>query len=198
MFQLANNPAFSDTAAELDAALSVCSSFPKSAGETSDRLLGAGWISEPDAVMAAMTSGVFAFLLKPEDIAYSLDNGTFMAASVLGNSALPPNQPGFSANVLRLAILAGETEQGYCVLSGNDGLLTHLQAALPLTESLSDEVQSRFEGMLAGRTVQVVALKRSQLEPLIASAKPQYVDPATFVFDDINVLITPAKQEAQE
>lgn len=40
-----------------------------------------------------------------------------------------------------------------------------------------------------------MVLKRAQLEPLISNAKPEYVDPANFGFDDVNVVITPAKQE---
>lgn len=150
---LAGNPALSETAKAIDAALEICDSLPQPVKETAEVLVEAGWNSDGDAVMAAFASTAFAFLLKPDDIAYSLDNGSFMAASILGNSALPPDQPGFSAGGLRLAILVGDTAKGYCVLSGGNGLLLRLQSAAKLTESSSDEVQSRFEGSLAKSTI---------------------------------------------
>lgn len=197
-FQLAGAAAFAATSSQLDAALTICTSLPQPSGVVADKLVGTGWAADSDAVMAAFVSGAFAFYLKPHDIAYSLDNGWFMAVSVLGNSALPPDQPGYSTDTLRLAVLAGESAQGYCVLSGDDGLLTDLQSAAALTEYASDDLQSRFKGSLSGHSIEVVWLKRIELQRLIAQATPQYVDPTSFVFDDVNVYISPAKQEDQK
>jgi hypothetical protein len=193
----ASGTAFADTAANLDAAISLCTSLPHPSEIVTEALVAAGWASDPNAVRRSFVSSAFAFRLQPEDIAYSIDNGVFMAASILGNSGLPPDQPGFSAAGIGLVVVQGGDAPGYCVLSGPDVLLTYLQSAAALEQTGASDLQTTSQGSISGHDVQVVLLDRAALQPLISNAKPQSVDPGTFVFDDVNVFISPSAQEDQ-
>ena len=187
--------AFADQFRGLESALSVCTELPATADVVSKRLAEGGWAADAKAVWATFNSGAFAYNLNPDDIAYSLDNGSFMAASILGNSAMPPYQPGFSISDTKLSVLMSDTVQAYCVISGNLPLFNELAAKVSFTETLSSAVHRRLEGQLAAHSIIIVVLDRAKLEPIISASKPQYVKPQDFVFDEVNVFVMSAKKE---
>jgi hypothetical protein len=196
----ANGSVLADPLPQLDAALTICTSLPQTKALVAERLTESGWVSDSKAVGAVLWSGIFAFNLKPDDVAYSLDNANIWANSIGRNdvSGDDKDRQGFIGGDARLAIIAGERAKGYCVLTGEVSLMEYLKSKATLFGLASDEFHTRFRGDISDRTVEIVVLNRSELQPLIAQAKPKYLDPAKFTYDDVNVFITPAKQEDQE
>lgn len=83
--------------------------------------LGAvGWQEDEGMETArnALAASVFAFRFDPADVGYSVLNADFMAASILGNSALGPNQLGFRLGGVQLGVLGVEEGTPYCVATG--------------------------------------------------------------------------------
>jgi hypothetical protein len=196
----ANVSAFADPFEQLDLAVEICTSLPQTRAVVVERLRESGWVSDSKAVGAVLWSGIFAFNLKPDDVAYSLDNANMWANSIGRNdvSGDDKDRQGFIGRYARLAIIAGERANGYCVLTGDVSLMEYLKSKVTFSDPTSDQFNTRFRGDISDQTVEIVVLNRSELQPLIAEAKPKYLDPANFVYDDVNVFISPAKQEEQE
>jgi hypothetical protein len=118
-------PAMADQRAALVEMANICAEGPTTIDDAKAAIGAAGWIhtQDPQVVFNALRSAVFSFQFNPEDVGYSLLNADFMAASILGNSALGPNQLGFTFDDLQLAVLAVEEGAPYCVATGPAAIL---------------------------------------------------------------------------
>jgi hypothetical protein len=114
----------------------VCSSLGSDQQSVDTKLTDLGWKPEGspktigDILFWMFFAGDFATLddqalklrANSEDLGAQLGtlivNSSFMAASTLGNSALPPDQPTFSKGDYRLAVLGVSLDKGYCVMTG--------------------------------------------------------------------------------
>ncbi|MEO3413344.1 hypothetical protein AAFO92_01670 [Roseovarius sp. CAU 1744] len=53
-----------------------------------------------------------------EQLGYLVANAHFLSVSILGNSALPPDQPAYMNGGIKLATLGLSLNKGYCVITG--------------------------------------------------------------------------------
>lgn len=65
-----------------------------------------------------LVSNHVAFSIDETDLAYTVENAYFMAASILGNSELGPNQPAFIHADIQLALIGVEEGRQYCAFAG--------------------------------------------------------------------------------
>ena len=118
-------PAMADQRAALVAMANICAEGPTTLDDAKATLGAAGWAQtqDPQVVFNPLRSAVFSFQFNSEDVGYSILNADFMAASILGNSALGPNQLGFTFGNVQLAVLAVEEGTPYCVATGPADIL---------------------------------------------------------------------------
>ena len=118
-------PAMADQQTALAAMANLCAEGPMTLDDAKAALGAAGWVQtqDPQVVFNPLRAAVFSFQFRSEDVGYSLLNAEFMAASILGNSALGPNQLGFTFSDVQLAVLAVEERKPYCVATGPAAIL---------------------------------------------------------------------------
>jgi hypothetical protein len=124
-------------ALDIGGTLEFCAELTGDRDAVTTQLTELGWVPESDPNPIAgeiLLWGGFAraYALQPgqslvlqsgsdepgKQLGFIIENASFMAASVLGNSALSPNQPSFTSGAHRLATLGVELGEGYCVWSG--------------------------------------------------------------------------------
>lgn len=71
-------------------------------------------------------------------LGYMIVNSSFMSASILGNSAMPPNQPNYTHGKYRLALIGVGYGKGYCVLSGPVSIVDEVKAIPGFVERWPD------------------------------------------------------------
>lgn len=130
---------------DLSSTLSLCANSQSTPDMMNSQLIDMGW--QPDDNAEAMQLpfkllhwGSFAhkyFNPNPleqqssERLGYLLESASFMAVSILGNSALAANhQPGYVHGAHELATLGFEQGSGYCILSGPPALDDALNSLL--------------------------------------------------------------------
>lgn len=103
----------------------LCATGPTSLEGARAAFADAGWTEAQDGkpTVMALASLVFAFQFDAAEPGYSALNAQFMAASILGNSALGPNQLGFSLGEVMLGVLGIEEGTPYCVVTGPEWIL---------------------------------------------------------------------------
>ncbi|WP_424832377.1 hypothetical protein [Ruegeria sp.] len=100
------------------AAAKLCSSGFENLDSARDALTKAGWNEFEDGPAPAVVSNRVAFSIDETDLPYTVENAYFMAASMLGNSALGPNQPAFVHTDVQLALIGVEEGHQYCAFAG--------------------------------------------------------------------------------
>ncbi|WP_372570842.1 hypothetical protein [Ruegeria jejuensis] len=99
-------------------ALDLCASGFGSLDSARDALTNAGWTEFENGPASVMVSSILAFSIDETDLAYTVENAYFMAASILGNSALGPNQLAFVHSDILLGLIGVEEGSQYCVVGG--------------------------------------------------------------------------------
>lgn len=109
-----------DEKAALEVAIDACFNLTGTPQSVETTLTDAGWVKSPDRKVTFETlfSVYFAATLNSDDLDYSYNNSAFMAASILSNSGLGPDQPGFTHGDLRLGVIGLKEDTPYCILSG--------------------------------------------------------------------------------
>ncbi len=121
--------------------LSLCSDLGNNVAAVDDELKNLGWqaADTPQTSLNVLFWSLFARdftvfgdealeLMANSDnlgtqLGYLIVNADFMAASILGNSALPPNQPAYSKGEYQLAVLGVSLGKGYCIMAGTSTIL---------------------------------------------------------------------------
>ncbi len=122
-------------------ALSLCSDLGNDIATVDDELSNLGWqaADTPQTTLGVLFWSLFArdfavfgdealeLMANSDDfgtqLGYLIVNADFMAASILGNSALPPNQPAYSKGEYQLAVLGVSLGKGYCIMAGPSTIL---------------------------------------------------------------------------
>lgn len=144
----------------------LCKDLGQTRDEVGRRLAELGWLEgdSPAATADLMFWAVFArdfsFLTdealsrmansedRGQQLGYMIANASFTSASILGNSALPPDQPNYAQGPYRLAVLGVSLGRGYCVLSGPDVIVAVFQAVPGFAEQWPENVpQSNRTGV---------------------------------------------------
>lgn len=121
-------------------ALELCSDGPRSLTTSSATLENAGWSPSDEGPMMVLASNSIAFSVDATNPEYTVENGFFMAASVLSNSALGPNQLAFTRSDIRFGVMGITEGTPYCVFAGPDWLI---QTAL--RNGVDSRIQAKTE-----------------------------------------------------
>ena len=126
----------------------LCAELPAGKEHIEKKIVAYGWAqaSDPAVLVDLMASTTFNFrhsLTNKEDLAMSLENAFFMAASMLGNSALPQGQKAYVSGDLVVGIIGITLDKPglpYCVIGSAHDELGRLSAIVPLeaTEAHGD------------------------------------------------------------
>ncbi len=192
----------------------VCSSLGSDQQSIDTNLTGLGWEPEdtPKTIgdilfwmffardFATLDDQALKLRANTEDLGAQLGslivNSSFMAASTLGNSALPPDQPAYSKGDYRLAVLGVSLDKGYCVMTGPANISETMSALEDFSEQWPENhPKSDRDGVtaLSGATpnarVFLASLDEATLRALYSSTTIQLpytkrkFDPR--VFDDL-------------
>ena len=149
-----------DGVSALEDALDLCLQLPSDQGAITTRLEDGGWKKTPEdddgaTAFHILYSTIFTSRHRPDDMDYTYRNSAFMAASILGNSALQPGQPTFTHGELKLGVFGVREGTGYCALTGpkwaasviEDRLGITLGQTLPYLRSYEHEAGSHTIGV---------------------------------------------------
>lgn len=100
--------------------------------------------------MLALFNGVAVFNFRANDLDYTFSNANFMAASVLGNSALGRDQIGMRSGEHTLAVLGIPEGTPYCIITGSDALLETLAQDVGFKDqsSTSSDLVTQISGRI--------------------------------------------------
>lgn len=156
----------------LTAAFNLCLSPPDSPDAAREVLDDSGWQPSEDATAIALYNAVVAFNFNAADLAYTFTNAGFMAASVLGNSALGPDQVGMELDGYRIAVLGISEGTPYCVLTGPDQLLALLERIgfEQTTQQISGVLGQTMGSLPGGHQVAAARFDLAALEPLLMAS----------------------------
>jgi hypothetical protein len=111
-----------------------------------------------------------------ETLDYAQQSAHFMTASILGNSALPENQPGYTAGNLKLGTFGMSLDTPDCFLAGPASLYDSLATSAMITPNnnqlervLSDPAKAVTTGTLEDATLWLVRLDLAQVEAAYAA-----------------------------
>lgn len=107
----------------IDNAIDLCLKLPSNQKKIDAKLKSNGWIrkigeSGEKLALSILYSALFTINHRSEDLHYTYTNSVFMAASILGNSALTSGQPVYNKGELKLGVFGVQEGAGYCLLSG--------------------------------------------------------------------------------
>ena len=126
----------------IDTALELCANPPEDTEIARYSLGRAGWKEADDAAFLALYNAVAKFQFNPTDLGFTFRNAEFVAASVLGNSALGRDQIGVHFGEHRLAVLGIPEGTPYCVVSGPLTLLGAVTGADGFSEGSRQTAES--------------------------------------------------------
>lgn len=130
----------------LKTAIELCQSSPSDPDAVHSILTSIGWQKGNDETL--IKSLISLFINQSFDatrIEYTYSNSSFMAASVLGNSSLGPQQFSYRLGDLTLSVLGVTEGTPYCVLTGPDEL-----ALMSLEAGLDSQITARTEYVTIG------------------------------------------------
>ncbi|MEM8592953.1 MAG: hypothetical protein AAGF13_10545 [Pseudomonadota bacterium] len=104
-------------------AFDLCTNVPGQIDEARAILSEAHWKESESAALTTLYWLTVATNFKADDLDFTFRNAAFMAASVLGNSALGQDQIGVEFDNYMLALLGLPEGTPYCVMTGPDDLL---------------------------------------------------------------------------
>ncbi|NVO56555.1 hypothetical protein HW561_12225 [Rhodobacteraceae bacterium B1Z28] len=104
-------------------ALELCSEPIETLVAARAALAEAGWTEFDEGPGRIVLSNRIAFSIDEADLPYTIRDASFMTASLLGNSALGPNQLAFEHSNVRLALIGIEEGQSSCAFTGPAWLL---------------------------------------------------------------------------
>ena len=153
-------------------ALNVCTDLPTEIEPARESLRAGGWVSAEDAAISALFNAYVAFNFNADDLQYTFSNAGFMAASVLGNSALGPDQVGMELDGYRIAVLGISEGTPYCVLTGPDQLLALLERIgfEQTTQQISGVLGQTMGSLPGGHQVAAARVDLAALEPLLMAS----------------------------
>lgn len=192
----------------LKTAIELCLTRLNDEERVEAHLIDAGWNKNlsSEVVFDTMTSLNFAFKYTSESaeaLEYAFQNSRFMAASILGNSALPANQPSYSLEDINLSPIGLSSDMPYCILSGPLQLDSALNA-IGISENNAVGNDPRFSLIEeTSRTLYTVRLDDSDVIVSIVDTDAIFEKVAEFslgqyletlaVVQEVNVAISPAK-----
>lgn len=123
-------------------ALEACAQLPDGKDTILSSLAQHGWVKSSDSntLYDLLASTTFAFKHSTENaelLGNSFANAHFMSASILGNSALPPNQPAFVLDDISIGVigLTLSKNKPWCLLNGPSALFNVFAEKINLTPS---------------------------------------------------------------
>lgn len=116
-----------DTESPIRTAFDLCTDLPKDIELARETLKAEGWQSEDTAAFEALVNSNAVFQFRVNELDYTFQNAAFMAASILGNSALGRDQIGMQSDDHTLAVLGINEGTPYCVVTGPTSLLGAFQ-----------------------------------------------------------------------
>ncbi|MEJ6393744.1 hypothetical protein V8J82_10780 [Gymnodinialimonas sp. 2305UL16-5] len=157
----------------VSAALALCADLPEETQTARDTLQANGWQASESATLVALFNAIAAFNFDASDLSYTFQNAGFMAGSVLGNSALGPDQIGMTFETYTTAAIGIAEGEAYCVLTGPNQLLSALeQLDFNRETQTSSGVVTRLTGALAGgHRVSAVEFDLAALDLMLAESE---------------------------
>ena len=139
--------------------IDFCLKLPASQNLVFEELEPMGWKkslgSKDNIAVKVIYSTIFTARHRSEDLEYTYNNSQFMAASILGNSALKPNQPAFIYKGLRLGVLGIKLGKGYCVLTGPKWATIEIEQKFGIKLNRSLPYRKSYHGKIGTHTVWV-------------------------------------------
>lgn len=196
----------------LNTAIELCLTLPEDGENVEAHLIEAGWKKNHSekAVFDTMISTHFAFRYSSEnaeELGYSFRNSDFMAASALGNSALPPHQPSYSLDDVRLATIGLSLDTPYCLLTGPIRLNSALNI-IGISEDNAVESDPRFSQFgeisrvlytvkFENKDVVVAIVDTDAISEKVAEfSLDQYLE-ILAVVQEVNIYINPAETSGE-
>lgn len=151
----------------------LCSKLEDGAETVTDRLERHGWLptNNREVLVSSLASIVLTrdiafiddarlkMIANSDDpsvqFSYLLENSAFMSASILGNSALPANQPVYEKDGYALAALGLSLDAPYCIASGPINFGQMISSSIDFAEETSETPP------LSGRSGVTVTIARS-------------------------------------
>lgn len=152
-------------------ALQLCTQLPDQTDQARSSLRDGEWQEVESAALGALYSAVAAFNFRASDPKFTVENAWFMAASILGNSALGDDQIGMELDAYTVAILGIAEGKPYCVLTGPTDLLaqlTQLDGYAPIGADRDDFVTKSSGSLANGYRFQSAAMNLPAVGELFA------------------------------
>lgn len=167
--------------AALAVAVEVCSDPAPDTQSVATAITAGGWTPDDNGatVRTAMFSALFHMQYSSasaEALDYAQQNADFMTASILGNSALPENQPGYTAENLKLGTFGMTSDTPYCILAGPAWLYDSLATSANMAATndqpervISDPAKSVMTGTLEDATLWLMRLDLTEVDAAYAA-----------------------------
>ncbi len=153
----------------------LCSRLPAERDQVESKLVAGGWAepSDPVVLFDLMASGTFNFkhsFSDRETLGKSLENAFFMAASILGNSALPPAQKAYVSGDLVVGVIGltiDEPGLPYCIIGSSHDEIGRLSEIVPLeaAEPPAHGFLREPEGLVHSGSIGASSVKATYVDP---------------------------------
>lgn len=144
----------------LNGTIDFCLKLPSDHTTLDKELKSIGWnrrLGEDGDRLAAyvLYSSIFTIKHRSEDLDYTYMNSAFMAVSILGNSALRPNQPAYTNGEMRLGVFGIREGVGYCVFTGPRWATNEIEKKLGITLKKLLPYLKSYDGTIGAHDVRV-------------------------------------------
>lgn len=108
----------------LQQAVEFCLAPPADTNAARAIFVDRGWQEgDVERIMQLLSAAVFALRLDLDDLSDSYSDAVFLAASMLGNSALGPNQLSFTSGTLEIVAMGLDEGVPQCAITGPSSLI---------------------------------------------------------------------------
>ncbi|CTQ49015.1 hypothetical protein [Jannaschia donghaensis] len=138
----------------MTATIDLCFALPNTIPLAVEAFENLGWrtIEEdeesetPPPIFQTLMAGVIVHNFRADDLNYTVGNGAFMAASILGNSSLGKNQIGMAYGDASLAVLGIEEARPNCTMAG-PAWISRATHAAGLRAQITQSTADLWQGM---------------------------------------------------